>query len=104
MVWIRISSNDEKQIEEITQDLLKAKLIIDANIERKVERWVLKDGEIGRTQIYIVTAKTKSLLFTSIDQRLRDSYKNSMPEVYCLPIVHMDWEQAEQLTKHIVLV
>ena len=42
-------------------------------------------------------AQTKGLLFDKIDRRLRGLYKQNMPVLYSVPIVNMDWEQADLL-------
>ena len=43
--------------------------------------------------------KTKALLFNTIDELLREKYPNNMPTLFSIPIVHMDWEQADELVK-----
>ena len=48
-----------------------------------------------------MTAVTKSLLFETIDLRLRAQYPNHMPEVFSTPIIHIDWDLAKSLIESV---
>ena len=97
MILLRLVSNSEAKIESIALLLLRENLAIDVNIQRGLERVELSAGELISTKIYRLTAKTKALLFSKIDERLNDEFPNNLPEVHALPIVEMDWNQAELL-------
>ncbi len=99
MIFLRIISSSEEKIEHIAHLLLQEKLVIDINIKRHVDRVTLVNNQLCFTRVYLLTAKTKGLLFGAIDQLLKEKYSDNMPEVYSLPIVHMDWEQAQQLSE-----
>ena len=101
MVFLRISSKSESKIERIAEILLKEKLAIDLNIRRNIERLEYKKGKVHSTSIFLLTGKTKGLLFTTIDNRLVEEFGKNMPEIYSLPIVNMDWEQARQLPHYL---
>jgi uncharacterized protein involved in tolerance to divalent cations len=101
MIFLRILSKSEVKIEEIAKLLLYEKLVIDVNIKRHVERAELVNGKLIFTRIVLLTAKTKAVLFDSIDQRLNEKYPNHMPEVYAMPIMQMDWKQANELKKEV---
>lgn len=81
--------------------LLSEKLVIDVNIKRHVERAELVNGELKFTPITLLSAKTRAVLFNPIDKRLNQEYPNELPEVYALPIMEMDWQQANQLKKEV---
>lgn len=97
MIFLRIVSENETKIEEIAKLLLTEKLVIDVNIQRQIERVNVVNGKLSVTQIALLTAKTRAVLFDSIDKLLNNQYPNQMPEVYALPIMEMDWEQAKVL-------
>ena len=97
MIFLRVISKSEAKIEEIAQLLLSEKLVVDVNIKRGIERAELVNGELCLTYITLLTAKTKSTLFPVIHSKLNDKYPNHMPELYAIPIVEMDWKQADQL-------
>ena len=99
MIFLRISGNNEQTIERIGEFLLKEKLLIDLNVKRNIERWVLFGDEIVKEKISLLTAKTKAVLFDEIDDLIRKHYPNDRLEIYSLPIVHMDWEDAQHI-KH----
>lgn len=48
--------------------------------------------------------KTKALLFNTIDELLKEKYKDNMPVIYSLPIVNMDWEQSKNLVNDVAKV
>lgn len=100
MVFLRISSKSETKIEKIAEILLKEKLAIALNFKRNIERLEYINGEVRSTKIFVITGNTRGLLFNTIDNRLIEEFGvDNMPEIYSLPIVHMDWEQAKQLPR-----
>ena len=101
MILLKISGKSEQQIEEIALLLLKEKLGIDINIERHLERLELEHDRLVTERVCLLTAKTKALLFPAIDKLLQEKYANEIPEIYSIPIVHMDWEQSSQLVRDI---
>ena len=98
MILINIVSKSENQASEIVDFLIENKLILDAVIFEKVS--TRKKGENGTfqslEQIFIM-GKTKALLFNVIDKRLREKYDQDMPVLFSVPIVNMDWQQADEL-------
>ncbi len=101
MILLRIVSKSESKIEQIAKLLLSEKLVLDVNIKRHVERAELVNEELQCTRIVLLTATTKAILFDFIDKRLNQEYPNDMPEVYAMPIMQMDWKQANQLKKEV---
>ncbi len=101
MILLKISGKDEKQIEEIASLLLKERLGIDMNIEGHLERLAYEDDKIVTEWVCLLTAKTKALLFPTIDHMLKEKYGNEIPEIYSVPIVNMDFEQASQLVSDV---
>jgi uncharacterized protein involved in tolerance to divalent cations len=98
MILIHILSGDENQAIEIVDYLMEQKLILDSMMMERVKvRKKSNDGKINTFQQTLILGKTKSLLFVEIDNRLREKYKDSMPVLYSIPIVQMDWEQANEL-------
>ena len=101
MIFLRISSYDESVIEKIAELLLKERLVIDVNIERNIERLNLVDDELINQHTTLMTSKTKSLLFSHIDELIRSRFPKARLEIYSLPIVHMDWEDSKHLREDI---
>lgn len=97
MILLRIVSRSEAKIEQIAELLLRHNLAMDINIKRHVDRAELVNGKLSTGRIYLMTAKTRALLFTQVDQLLNEEFPDNLPEVYALPIVEMDWEQAKTL-------
>lgn len=101
MIQLRVSSKSEKQILEIAELLIKDDFAIDLNILPNHKRISIENGKIVTNELFLLTGKTKGLLFTVIDELLNEKYPTNLPEIYSLPIVHMDWEQSKQLTQEI---
>ena len=97
MILLRIVSKSKKKIERIAEILLQENLAIDLNIQRELDRLELVSEKMVSSKVYRLTAKTKALMFSKIDKRLNDEFADIMPEVHALPIVEMDWSQAERL-------
>jgi uncharacterized protein involved in tolerance to divalent cations len=102
MVFIRVSSNDEQQLRDIAGLLLKEHLVMDVDMRTDIDRMTLSPhGELRSHKTCLLTAKTKGLLFNDIDKLIRAHYPDTLPEVYSLPIVYMDWDQADLLTREV---
>ncbi|MFZ6052467.1 divalent cation tolerance protein CutA [Halocola ammonii] len=97
MVLLRIVSDNESQMEKIAGWLLQDKLAIDVNLKRNIERWNWHKEQIQKLSVFLLEAKTKALLFPKIDQLILEKFGDNVPEIYSLPIVDMDWEQAKVL-------
>ncbi len=90
MIQLRVSSKSEKQILEIAELLIKEHYAIDLNILSNHKILSLENGKIVTNELFLLTGKTKGLLFTSIDKLLNEKYPNDLSEIYSLPIVQMD--------------
>lgn len=99
MIVLNVTSESEKQIVRIASILLQERLAIDVNVRRNLERAGWQEGSLRFHNIHQLTAKSKALLFTTIQKRLQQEFAPNMPELYSIPIVNMDWEQAEKLVK-----
>ena len=101
MILIQIITNERKRAFEIADFLIEQKLLLDAVIDENV---IVREKDES-AQFHTVTktrlmGKTKALLFEYIDKKLQEMYPNDMPTLYSVPIVHMDWEQSDQLIKN----
>lgn len=101
MIFLRIVSSNESQIEQIAQLLLIEKMVIDVNIKRHIERALVVNGQLECSKVFLLTAKTRAILFSSIDKLVNDEFSENLPEIYALPIMEMDWKQADQLRKEV---
>ncbi|MGB0367951.1 MAG: divalent cation tolerance protein CutA [Flavobacteriales bacterium] len=99
MILLRIVSKSEAKIEEIAKLLLTEKFVIDVNIKREAQRVELVNDRLKYASVFVLTAKTKATLFATINKRLNLEFPQNLPEIYALPIVEMDWKQANVLRK-----
>ena len=90
---------------DIVDFLVNNKLILDAVMMEKVTmRKKGNDNQLVSENKTLIMGKTKSLLFNLIDTKLRERYKDDMPILYSVPIVNMDWDQANELIKETITV
>ena len=104
MIYLSLSSDNERILEQAAILLVKNQLVIDLNMERHTERIEIIDEQISRSPRYLLRGKTKALLFPAIDDLLRAEFPDDMPEVYAYPIVYMDWDQARHLRNEVQAV
>jgi hypothetical protein len=98
MILINIVSKSENQAIEIVDFLIENKLILDAVIFEKVStRERCENGTVQSLRKILIMGKTKALLFKVIDKRIREKYDHDMPVLFSVPILDMDWEQADRL-------
>ncbi len=104
MISLRIAGPDKDIIVSCAKLLLEENLVIDVDINPNAERLNYINGEFVTTQHCIMRAKTKGLLFPKIDELINERFMDNIPEIYSCAIVHMDWAQANKLTKGIKAV
>lgn len=97
MILIHAVTGNYQQAQDIAAYWLSEKLVVDALISTASKMVCDGNGQITKQPHYLITGKTKALLFDSIDKQLRKKYPLNLPEIYSVPIVHMDWEQASSL-------
>lgn len=97
MILLLISSNSERKLEQIAQLLLSKKLAVDVTIGSDQEQLIVAQNGLERKKDFLLRAKTKALLFSKINKTIRELYSDDLPRIFSIPIVNMDWEQAEDL-------
>lgn len=98
MMSLTLISSDLEQAEEIAQYLIIEKLVIETNlIENTVCFRLNKANEVIKQQSVALICTSQSLLFNKIDEYLKEKYGKKMPVIYSVPIINMDWEQAQVL-------
>lgn len=100
MIVLRILSPDQTKLMKVAQLLLENRLITDLNIKSNIERIKLGTQGVSVTKIYLLTGITKALLYSEIEKTIKANF-NDIPEIYSVPVIHMDWEQTNRLTKSI---
>jgi len=97
MIQLVIASQSKEQLEEISEYLLTSHLVISIDFHYDIKRIELENGKLNNYTIHFITGKTKSILFNEIDLRIRNKYKEHIPEIYSHPITDMDWELSNRL-------
>ncbi len=105
MILVHIICKHQQQSEEIIEFLLEERLVLDAWVSEKSVYLNRADQYHGkRKRQSLILCKTKALLFNKINLALSEKYPKNMPEIYCLPIIYMDPDQAERLLEGTIKV
>jgi len=105
MILLHIVTSDQSLISSITDYLIEEHLALDVLVtENTYLRKRNLDSSFVNEKQFVITAKTKALLFETINQKLREKYSYNMPILYSVPIVNMDWEQIKKLQSDIAKV
>lgn len=90
MILLHIHTKDIEISKEITNFLISEKLILNS--------FIIKEAYFPNDiNSFLITCKTKALLFETIEKQLLEKFKNQYQDIYALPIVNMNWEQAQEI-------
>lgn len=84
MIAIHIITESKIIADKISDYLLKNRLI-------------LKPFIIDNIHECLIIARTKALLFEKINQEIKDLNLNTLPIIYSMPILHMNWDEVSKL-------
>ncbi len=104
MVLLHIICNDRQQADEIA-DLLVSENLVLSTVTFNPISVVQKErsGRIGRTEQTMLIGRTRSVLFNTVEARLQEAYALNMPVIYSVPIVNMNWQDANILPEPSVI-
>lgn len=85
MVNIIIYLDSENEAKEIVSELLMEKLIANASIDFDNVSYSLQNGEIKKSINSVITAQTKSLLFSQIEKMIHEKHGEHVP-IFSMPI------------------
>jgi uncharacterized protein involved in tolerance to divalent cations len=100
MILMHIIATSAEQAEKITEILLQEKLVISTSVVDSIKNKKIVNNEIVTSEEYLILTKTKAALFDAIDKKIRNIFPDNVPLMYSIPIVNMDWKQAEVLVNH----
>lgn len=104
MMTLQIVSKQKMLLEEIAIFLLNKQLIANAMISENIIYKERNNGVIETTERFSLKCITKSVLFSIINETLREHYKESTPLIYSEPIIMIDPIQTEEIIKTLVRV
>jgi uncharacterized protein involved in tolerance to divalent cations len=85
MVNVIIYLEEKHAAKELVDSLLQAGLIANASIDDKNISFMLKNNQVIESVNTVITAQTKSLLFSKIEEFVRVMFGDRVP-IYSLPI------------------
>ncbi len=81
MVNIIIYLEQTINAQHLVEDLLKEQLFANVTIDKENVSYKIENGEIVTTIKTVITAQTKSLLFTQIDNFIKEKYGAHIPHL-----------------------
>jgi hypothetical protein len=94
-------ANNKAQAIDIIHLLMDKKLLLQAAISEKI---IFKkktgSGKLVSEKRTLIIGKTKGLLFSTINEVLKTTFKDSMPMLYAVPIIYMDDSLAQLLREN----
>lgn len=98
MIQLNIRTQTEESASKMVAYLLDQKLVYDPTISNsRAYTKTIKSDRLISKESWLITAKTKALLFTRIKRDLHDKFPKSSPIIYGLPIVYMSAEHTKKL-------
>lgn len=98
MIQLCIEGYEKAQLEQVAELLITMRWGLDVGIHSNGERLHIgEDGQVYADDIYLLTAKTKSLLFDDIEALVKETFPDYALDLYSHPIVHMDWQRVKSL-------
>lgn len=101
---LQIISKKRELLEEIAHFLLNEHLIANAMISERLLYLEKNKNTVDTTKRFILKSITKSLLFSTINEKLRERYQEKTPFIYSEPIILIDPIQTEDIISRLVKV
>lgn len=100
MITIHIITNSETQATQIAEWMLREKLVYqNVDIDYQ-DTFVLNDhGKLDKSKTFKLQARSKALLFATIEEGLLSKYGSNSPFLYSTPIVGMDSVRSKELVE-----
>ena len=98
MIQLNILTKNKQVSELIGKFLIDQKYAIAVQIIGDISVIDQNKNVVNLSRIILVT---RHLLYSKLEDKLRALFENEIFEFYAVPIVEMDWEQAERINKEI---
>lgn len=98
MVLLHIISHDRQQASQIVDLLVEKNLVLTAvTLQEVAVKEKEPNGEMETTTQILIIGRTKGILFNTIETCLREAFPTNEPVIYSMPIVNMNWQEANAL-------
>lgn len=97
MILVYLISNSADEAEDIAMSLLKKKLIYSANIINKAKSMRWEKEKIVTLERTIVLAKTKAVLYPSIEKTIKEIQTTGTVVLFSMPLSQMSKDLFENI-------
>jgi periplasmic divalent cation tolerance protein len=104
-IIIFVTTKDKAEAGQLSQSLLKDRLIACANIVNPIDSFFFWQNKIERADECLIIMKSRLDLFKPIVERVKGLHSYKVPEVLAFPIVdgskdYLDWMDTVLLPSH----
>lgn len=97
MIAVHIITSSETQALSIAEWLIAGKMAYSTIDIDKQETLEMSNGQLNRNISYKLQARTKSLLYTTLEEGIKSKFSDNPPFIYSTPIVNMDKDFAQKI-------
>lgn len=95
-IVVLVTVPKKREARFIASRLLDKKLAACVNISSEIDSFFHWEGKIDNSQEYLLTIKTKKVLFPRLVKEIKSCHSYTVPEIIALPIVagdknYLDW-------------
>jgi periplasmic divalent cation tolerance protein len=104
-IIIFVTTKDRTEAEQLSQSLLKDRLIACANLVNPIDSFFFWQNKIERADECLIIMKSRLDLFKQIEERVKGLHSYEVPEVLAFPIVdgskdYLDWMETVLQASH----
>lgn len=104
MIIIFYKPRDKKQSLEIAHGLIEARLSNSIDELPVVRSFSYSRGKVKEDEEVLLIIKTKALLYTQVENKIKEITNANNPKMYSLPMTQIDEKYRELLRKGVVEV
>lgn len=98
-----ITAPDEEEAARIARIIVEERLAGCVNIVKGIRSIYSWEGKVEDEHEVLMIVKTKRVLFTELEKRVKELHSNSVPEIISLPIIegsegYMEWLKHELMS------
>ena len=88
-IIIYLENELSKKSQELVESLLQHELVASASIDEDNSYYIKKNGKVIKTTHTVITAQTKSLMFSDVVNFIKSNFGEEVP-VFSMPLTQMN--------------
>ncbi|MTI22798.1 divalent cation tolerance protein CutA [Fulvivirga sp. RKSG066] len=104
MIAILYKTENRKNASELANSLLKARLSNSIDQLPTVKSFSFNNGQIEEHEEVLLIIKTKALLYSQVENKIKEITKSDNPKMYSLPMTQIDERYRDLLRTGVIEV